>query len=377
MSGGDGGARALMRSCLQRVASGPAHSKDLSRGEARAATRAILEGRADPVQAGVFFVALRMKYESEDESNGVLEALREAAGEARAEVEDLIDLADPFDGFARTLPATPFLPAVLAACGVPALSQGAETMGPKHGLTHRQVLRAAGAAVDLTPREAAAWLGDTGIGWAYLDQSRSCPALHALAALRDLIVKRPVLSTVERAIGPVRARGRTHLVTGYVHPRYPEIYAGLARHAGFDSALLVRGVEGGVAPSLCQAVRLHRYRKEGGDCEAETVPPGEAGVRQTLRAPPLPPALEGEHEASGGLAGSAAAAGLAALSGVAGATRDALVLCGALCLRQARPELSPARAAERVRRALDGGEARARFEAAGAGAAGAGRRALG
>ena len=376
MSGGDDGARALMRVCLQRVASGPAHSKDLTREQARAATRAILEGRVDPVQAGVFFVALRMKYESEDESNGVLEALREAAGGARAEVEELIDLADPFDGFARTLPASPFLPAVLAACGIPALSHGAETMGPKHGLTHRQVLRAAGVSVDLTPREAAARLGDAGIGWAYLDQSRSCPALHALAPLRDLIVKRPVLSTVERTIGPVRARGRTHLVSGYVHPRYPEIYAGLARHAGFDSALLVRGVEGGVAPSLCQPIRLHRYRKESGRCEAETLPPGDAGVHQTLRAPPLPPALEEGREAPGALAGAAVAAGLAALSGVPGAARDALVLTGALCLQQVCSELGLARAAERVREALDGGEARARFEAA-ACPANAGRRAVG
>ena len=241
LSGGDSDARALMRSCLARVASGPAHSKDLTRAEARAAMRAILAGRVDPVQAGIFLIALRMKYETREENNGVLDALRDAALEATAAVDELLVIADPCDGYARTLPASPFLPAVLAACGVPALSEGVETMAPKHGLTHHQVLRAAGAAVDLRPSDAAERLEDPGIGWAYLDQSRSCPALHALAPLRDLIVKRPALSTVERTIGAVRARGSatdrragydaqgglvpargsTHLVTGLRAPALP------------------------------------------------------------------------------------------------------------------------------------------------------------
>jgi uroporphyrin-III C-methyltransferase/precorrin-2 dehydrogenase/sirohydrochlorin ferrochelatase len=35
-----------------------------------------------------------------------------------------------------------------------------------------------------------------------------------------------------------------------VHKPYPRIYALLARHAGFDSALIVRGVEGSVIPLL-------------------------------------------------------------------------------------------------------------------------------
>ena len=382
MSGGDSDARALMRSCLARVASGPAHSKDLTRAEARAAMRAILAGRVDPVQAGIFLIALRMKYETREENNGVLDALRDAALEATAAVDELLVIADPCDGYARTLPASPFLPAVLAACGVPALSEGVETMAPKHGLTHHQVLRAAGAAVDLRPSDAAERLEDPGIGWAYLDQSRSCPALHALAPLRDLIVKRPALSTVERTIGAVRARGSatdrragydaqgglvpargsTHLVTGYVHPRYPEIYSDLAHHAGFDSALLVRGVEGGVVPALSQPARVHRYHDAGETIEIRVLPE-QVGVRQTLRAPPLPRSHDGGPLDAGALAEAAAAAGLEALGGAAGPTRDALVYAGALCLAHVRRELTEMQAADRVRRTLDEGEARARFVA--------------
>ena len=92
-------------------------------------------------------------------------------------------------------------------------------------------------------------LADLDVGWAYCDQSVFNPRLHALAELRSLIVKRPALATVEVMAGPVRGRRRTHVVTGYVHKPYARIYMLLVRCAGFDSALIVRGVEGGIIPS--------------------------------------------------------------------------------------------------------------------------------
>jgi len=67
-----------MRSFLQRIATGPELSKDLSREEARVGMRLVLDGLVDPVQAGIFLIALRMKRETDDENCGVLDALREA-----------------------------------------------------------------------------------------------------------------------------------------------------------------------------------------------------------------------------------------------------------------------------------------------------------
>jgi len=265
---------ALMRSILKRIATGPELSKDISREEACAGMRLVLDGLVDPVQAGVFLIALRMKRETDDENRGLLDALREATRQVTAPVDELIDIADPYDGFTRTLPASPFLPAVLAACGVAALSHGVESMGPKYGVTHRQVLGAAGLPVDLEPEEAAARVGDRGIGWAYIDQKRFCPKLHDLAGLRTLIVKRPAITTVEVLVGPVRGRVKTYLVTGYVHKPYSRVYALLARHAGFDSALIVRGVEGGVIPSLTHTGKAFHYHDRGEETSTEFKPAG-------------------------------------------------------------------------------------------------------
>lgn len=349
----------LMRSILQRIATGPELSKDLSREEARDGMRLVLEGGVDPVQAGIFLIALRMKRETDEENLGILEALREATRETVAPVDELVDLGDPYDGFVRTLPAAPFLPALLAACGVPALSHGVESMGPKYGVTHRQVLRAAGVPVDLDPREAAERIGDPGVGWAYVDQSAFAPRLHALGPLRTLIVKRPAITTIEVLLGPVRGRQRTHLVTGYVHKPYPRIYALLARHAGFHSALIVRGVEGGVIPSLSQAGKAFHYH-DGGEERAIEFRPADLGIDAPLRAPRIDPAIEPFD--AGAAAKLAAGAGAAALAGEPGPTRESLVFGAALCLWHLRRCPSLNEGAQAARAALDSGAALARFE---------------
>ena len=351
---------ALMHSILKRIATGPELSKDISREEARAGMRLVLDARVDPVQAGVFLIALRMKRETDDENIGMLEAIRDATLRATAPVDEVLDIGDPYDGYNRTLPAAPFLPAVLAACGVASVSHGVESMGPKYGVTHRQVLRAAGLPVDLAPEAAAARLGDPRIGWAYLDQKAFCPKLYALTPLRTLIVKRPAITTAEVLAGPVRGRLKTHLVTGFVHKPYPRIYAMLARHAGFDSALIVRGVEGGVIPSLAQTGKVFHYHGGGQETSTE-FKPAELGIEQSVRAPRIPGASdEGESETpfdAAGVAKAAAEAGMAALAGAPGATRDALVYGAALCLWHLGRHGNLRSAADAVRSVLDRGQA--------------------
>ena len=356
---------ALMRSILKRIATGPELSKDISREEACAGMRLVLEGQVDAVQAGIFLIALRMKRETDDENRGVLEAVREATRAATAPVDEVVDIGDPYDGYIRTLPASPFLPPVLAACGVATISHGVERMGPKYGVTHRQVLHAAGVPVDLGPEEAAARVGDPLIGWAYVDQKAFCPKLYNLAALRTLIVKRPALTTAEVLAGPVRGRVKTHLVTGYVHKPYPRIYALLARHAGFDSALIVRGVEGGVIPALCQAGKVFHYRDRGEEQSME-FKPADLDINQPVRAPRIPgEAANGGNDSdhagatldTAAVAKAAAEAGMAALAGQPGPTRDSLVYGAALCLWHLGRHGSLKSAADAVRGVLDRGKA--------------------
>jgi anthranilate phosphoribosyltransferase len=355
----------LMRSILQRIATGPELSKDINLDEAREATVAILHDQIDPVQAALFFIALRMKRESNDEVKGVLDGIREVVDGVTAEVDHVLDIADPYDGYNRTLPAAPFLPALLAECGLHPISHGLDTVGPKYGVTHRHVLQAAGADVNLDSQQAADRLTDDNTGWAYIDQASFCKPLHDLIPLRTQMIKRQVLTTVEVLAKPVMGKQQTHFVTGYVHKPYPPIYAMLARHVGFDSALFIRGVEGGIIPSLRQDGKYFSYHDRGEEIGVD-IHPEMVGIQQTLRAVPLPDNLPkttrpGDEIAIAvdikDTALAAADAGMAALGGKQGVTYDSLVYTGALILKHMGKHDNLKDAADTVRAVLDSGKA--------------------
>jgi len=111
-----------------------------------------------------------------------------------------------------------------------------------------------------------------------------------MAEFRKKIVKLAAILTAEVLNGPVRRRNKKHLLIGYVHNEYPPIYTMLARHSGFDSALLLRGTEGGVTPSLRKRGEFVRYWEQGEDTVVEA-DPAEIGIEQVNRLVPIPPAL--------------------------------------------------------------------------------------
>ena len=327
-----------MTSIIQRVATGPQMSKSISYDEARAGMRLVLEEIADPIQSAVFLIGLRVKRETDDENKGVLQGIRDNTKTVVADVDELVDIADPYNGYGRSLPSSPFLPVLLAEAGAPAVSHGIETVGPKFGVTHNQVLQAAGVSVELTGEEAGKQISNPEIGWAYVDQRSFCPSLFGLADFRKRIVKRAAISTAEVLTGPVRGRKKTHLLTGYVHNEYPPIYTMLARHSGFDSALLLRGTEGGVTPSLRKRGEFVRYWEQGED-EIVEADPAEIRIEQVNRLVPIPPALLpkkdrefGPDENNAEIAKLAAKEGLAALEGKNSPTSEALLYSASLTL---------------------------------------------
>lgn len=363
-----------MRSYIQRVATGPELGKSISSEEAQDGMQSILRDLIDPVQSAIYLIALRMKRETDDEFIGSLLGLRSALNSADANVADLIDISDPFDGFVRCVPASTFLPAVLAALDIPALLQGADSIGPKYGVTHRKILQAAGIEVNLSSDLAAKQIENKAFAWAYLDQRQSCPALHDLLPLRTRMVKRSVLTTIETLTRPISAK-QTHMMGGFVHRVYPPIYILLARHAGYYSAMVVRGVEGSVLPSLSQVTCYFRYdgNTQSGETEKVRLDPNELAISQTERAMPLPNDLpEPEHQpdqrASSvdtiALAQVAAEMGLAALKGQQGPIYDSLVYGASICLHHLGRVSSWSEAADLSRAALKSGKAYARFTAA-------------
>ena len=142
-----------------------------------------------------------------------------------------------------------------------------------------------------------------------------------MAEFHKKIVKRAAISTDEVLTGPVWGRNKTHLLTGYVHNEYPPIYTMLARHSGFNSALLMRGTEGGVTPSLRKRSEFVRYWEQSEDVVVEA-DPSKIGIEQENRLVPIAHALMpiidrefGPDENNAEIAKLAAKEGLAAIEG--------------------------------------------------------------
>ena len=171
--------------------------------------------------------------------------------------------------------------------------------------------------------------------------------------IRNKNIKRTVLNTVESLIGPLRGVN-THSVLGYVHKAYPPIYSKLAEKSGFTSSLVIRGVEGGVIPSLRQKGLIYSYY-QGIEKNKVDLEPKAIGIESDLRAIQVPKNLE-RRENIGNLAKYVADLGLEALAGKKGMFYDGLLYSASLILWHLEIEDSILAASERVRIVLDSAE---------------------
>ncbi len=244
-----------MRGILARVAVGPSGSRDLDEAEAYDAMTLCLGDGVSDIQKAVFLIAERLKRETLDENAGFLRALIDASHVVTVDRSHVLSLCDPYDGFNRVPHFAPVVAAVLGACGLPTYVHGAESMAPKHGITHRAVFQAKGFKLDIgrglgSVEAAAQRLVRNGA--AYVDVEDFCPSLASLGPLRREIAKRPCLATLEKLISPLRGASRTSLCVGWVHKGYDDTIVALAERVGFHRTLMVKGREGHVDPSVAK-----------------------------------------------------------------------------------------------------------------------------
>ncbi len=358
----------LIHSVIQRVATGPELSKNISYDEARSMMNALLSGSIDPVQAAVFLIGLRMKRETDTELQGILDALYENTSQVAANCDEVVAFSDPFNGFNRTIPGSLAMLPVLAACGINGYLTGVDQVGPKYGVTHHLILQALGGNPLQTMQTVAERLSEPTIGWGYADQSVYCKPLYQLVDLRAKIVKRPALSTTEVMITPITGEAKTHLVSGYVHKPYRQIYAMLAKHRGLDSLLLIRGTEGGVIPSFRAKAHFVRYidNKDAEEHDADLEP---LQLFRSYRAEDIPdstpkalaPKYHGTQWDNKALAAYCGQQIINALNGEQGAAYDAAVLGTALTLWHAGKSPTLIEATTNARNAIASGEALERF----------------
>ena len=198
---------------------------------------------------------LRVRYETDDEYEGLLQAMDESllpAFKVQApKGESIIQIAEPFDGVDHSYMITPLVGRALQAQGYRVVHQVGRNSGPKFDMNLWEIAQ----ALEQKPAKSNSDLASDkpDFGW-FFHQSLMSQALDRWVKLRHQTIKRPFLSTIERFVNPLKA---DILIASAFHPPYGEKMMTIAERAGFKGIIIVRnGIEGTVAFPLLRSVKL-------------------------------------------------------------------------------------------------------------------------
>ena len=228
-----------MKGYLKKIAAGPRLSKDLTEEEAEDALALILDEKVSKIRAGVFLIAARMKLETVPENIGYWRALQSRVSPATVDLDQLLQIADPFDGFER-LPYFGFyaIP-VIAQLGLAVYGHSSLPLPPKFGITFEEILQNHYKVGD--GKADRPLLEKHRFG--YLSTRDTLPQLEVLRSLRIEIVKRPMLATLEKMLMPLKAR-KNILATTYFHRGYEVALTEIGKLSQFDKVIIGNGMEG-------------------------------------------------------------------------------------------------------------------------------------
>src|SRR5437879_7314766 len=168
--------------------------EDLSRVEARAAMRSLVDGEATPAQIAGFAVALRMKGETPDEIAGLAEVMRAAATRVEAG-PDVVDVVGTGGDGAGTFNISTMSALIVASAGGRVAKHGNRSVTSACGAA--DFLEAIGVVIDLPPSGVARCISETGFGFMFAPLYH--PAMrHAAVTRRDIGVR-----TIFNILGPI------------------------------------------------------------------------------------------------------------------------------------------------------------------------------
>ena len=243
-----------MKSYLQKIAAGPKMSKDLTRDEAVDALSILLNNETSRERAAVFLIAARMKLETLEENIGYWQALDQTTVKQEVKLEKLVQVAEAFDGFQRTPIFTFYMIPLLAEIGLPTYGHSALPLPPKFGITFEDLLvNHYGISTNQSFDQRKMLIEKFGFG--YLGTQQTNLKLDALKSLRNEIVKRPMLATMEKMLMPLKAKTNC-LATNYFHPGYEESMLAVAPLGGWDIAMVGNGMEGSILYGVHKTAKL-------------------------------------------------------------------------------------------------------------------------
>ena len=244
--------------------------QDLTRQEAEAAMRSLIEGEATPSQIAGFAVALRMKGETPEEIAGLAEVMRSAATRVDAG-PDVVDVVGTGGDGAGTFNISTLSALILASAGGRVAKHGNRSVTSACGAA--DFLEAIGIAIDLNPAGVARCVQETGFGFMFAPLYH--PAMrHSIAPRREIGVR-----TVFNILGPLtNPAGARRQLTGVAVPGLGETLARVLALLGSEHAIIVHGQDGLDEISVCAPTQIHEARN--GEVRAYLIEPEQFGLRR-------------------------------------------------------------------------------------------------
>ena len=250
--------------------------RDLTEDEAHEVMNEIMraglgeeEGVATPAQFGAFLTALRMKGETVDEIVGMAKAMREHALHVEIDARPLLDTCGTGGSSKKIFNASTAAAFVAAAAGAKVAKHGNRAMTSKSGSA--DLLEALGADVTLNPKQVAACVEQTGIGFMFAQSFH--PAMKFAGPLRPQIGIRNVFNILGPLTNPAGANCH---VMGVANQEIGEKLAHVLNRLGIRHALVVNGADG--LDDLTVTGESHIFEVKSGTVTERTVTPFDLGV---------------------------------------------------------------------------------------------------
>lgn len=222
-------------------------TNDLTEEEAKQSSDIFLSVKTAPYLLACYLEALRLKRETDLENKIFYQYFLKECKRVKVNCPPIIEIGDSYDGMNRNFNFNLLTACTLAALGYRVLLTGNETVAPKKGVTHHQILKSLSKNPFLTIEEAAEQL--VSIGVTYLDQSQFHPELWQKKEMREAMVKRPFLATFEKILSPIYSSEGNYVATSYTHAHYKNANIEIFKSSKYiNKALNIKGLEGTIHP---------------------------------------------------------------------------------------------------------------------------------
>ncbi len=258
---------------LQQAIQAALDQQNLSFDDMQQVMRTIMTGKASDAQIAGFLIALRCKGESVDEITAAASVMRDLVTPVPVSGEHVIDTCGTGGDGANTFNISTTCAFVVAAAGGKVAKHGNRSVSSSSGSA--DVLEAAGVNLDLTAKQVAQCVEQTGVGFLFAPKHHSAMK-HAIKARQEMGVR-----TLFNLLGPLsNPAAAPNQLIGVFSKQWLKPLAEVLKRLGSQHVLVVNAADG--LDELSIATYSHVAELKDGRIRDYMVTPEQFGLTRSL-----------------------------------------------------------------------------------------------